>query len=147
MSHPADIVDYRFFFAANAGSKVTFTISSPTKHFTFKIKCMETPGRPNTLLLSVLNGQDNERSYAYVGIMKREARVPTIFSTRKSKVTLEAQSVQALLWTMRQIQEKKQLPEGYKAMHSGNCCRCGSKLTTPKSITLGIGPVCAASGW
>lgn len=146
MSHPADIIDYRFFFAPHAGTKVTFTISSPSQHFTFKIKCMETPGRPNTLLLSVMNGPDNERSYSYIGILKREASRPTIIPTRKSKVGLNAQSVRSLLWVMRQIQEKKTLPPGYKAMHSGNCCRCGRKLTTPESITLGIGPTCA-SGW
>lgn len=147
MSHPADIIDYRFFLAPHAGAKVTFTISSPTQHFTFKIKCMETQGRPNTLLISVMNGPDNENNYSYIGIIKREARTPTIIQTRKSKVGLEAQSVRALLWVMRHIQEKKPLPSGYKAMHSGNCCRCGRKLTTPESITLGIGPTCAASGW
>ena len=27
--------------------------------------------------------------------------------------------------------------------HIGKCCKCGRKLTDPKSIELGIGPECA----
>lgn len=151
MSNIAEITDYRWFLAPEVGHKATFTISSAAKHFTFVIKALPARSKPNakTLLLSVLTGSDNETSYSYVGILAQdEHRPPTIITTRGSKVTQDAQSVRSLLWTLNKIKLGQELPEGYSCQHSGKCCRCGRKLTTPESITLGIGPVCANNaGW
>ena len=147
----SEITTYRWFLATEVGHVATFTISSPSCHFTFKIKALSSLSKPNskTLLLSVMTGSDNESSYSYVGILvKDEIRPPAIISTKGSKVNQNAQSVRSLLWILNKIKLGLELPGGYHCQHSGKCCRCGRKLTTPKSITLGIGPVCAGlAGW
>lgn len=144
----ATVKDIRFFTAPQPkengeARRVTFTISSPDKHFTFKVTAV--PGQNNvgkTMFLSVMTGPDNESSYSYVGILGEDL---TIRPTRKSKVSMDAQSVRALLWVWRNFET---LPAGYEVRHSGKCARCGRKLTTPESIDMGVGPVCAAAmGW
>lgn len=149
--HIAEVTDYRWFLAPDVGHSATFTISSPDCHFTFKIKAMASRSKPNskTLLLSVMTGQDNESSFSYIGILvKDEIRPPAILSTKGSKVSQSAKSVRSLLWVLNKIKLGLELPEGYHCQHSGKCARCGRKLTTPESITLGLGPVCVGlSGW
>ena len=144
----APVTDLRFFTALEPTDqgkprKLTFTISSPTKHFTFRLKAVKGQyGGGKTLFLSVLTGPDNESSYSYVGILSQKGRIIT---TRNSKVGIDAQSVRSLVWMWNHIED---LPAGYEIRHSGKCCRCGRKLTTPESIEAGIGPVCAtAAGW
>lgn len=147
MSNTHTITDYKFFLAPKPGKSCTFTISSPTKHFTFKIsasKSLNDNGK--VLFLKVLTGPDNESSYSYVGILRQNVDFrPAIVPTRKSKVGMDAQSVKALLWVLRQIYFNKELPEGYDVLHSGHCAACGRKLTTPESIEMGLGPICAGN--
>jgi len=34
------------------------------------------------------------------------------------------------------------MPDNVEFYHSGNCAKCGRKLTTPESIKNGLGPIC-----
>jgi len=146
-NNTAPVTDRRFFAAPEPTEdgkprRVTFTISSPERHFTFKVTAKKDERRGKTLFLSVMTGPDNESSYSYVGILSQDLR---IIKTRNSKVSMESQSIRALLWVFRNLDN---LPAGYEVRHSGKCARCGRKLTTPESIDMGVGPVCAsAMGW
>jgi hypothetical protein len=48
----------------------------------------------------------------------------------------------ALDWYLKACQAKSDKANKATFYHSGICCRCGRELTTPESITKGIGPIC-----
>lgn len=124
-----------FALAGNA----TFTVVSKKSgtRFTFKV---EQPKETTPHFVSVLTGPQNESDYTFLGsIFDR-----SIFAHgTKSKIKRDAPSAQAFNWLWNKLRQEDKAPESCEIHHEGTCCRCGRKLTTPESITSGIGPECA----
>jgi hypothetical protein len=137
--------------------KCTFTVknSQNGNRFTFKINRPKTGDiknkndRRNALrFISVMTGPDNETNYKYFGTIKilndidfdGNQDFEYTFS-QKAKISKESQSVKVFEWFMHWLRRGK-LPEFIEIWNSGNCCKCGRKLTDPLSIELSIGPEC-----
>ena len=124
--------------------KATFTVSNAKgKHYTFKVvkkKRNESDG--HIWFASMLSGPDNESCYTYIGTVNEISGVPHL--TQKSKFSKSSQPYKVLRWALGVVWGRNKLPDGYKIQHAGKCGRCGRTLTTPESITRGIGPECLA---
>jgi len=92
-------------------------------------------------VVELLTGADNTSSYTSFGFLRDDKRVQ-LFRTKQNEhfLTLSKMLSQFIL-----LGDECQLARmGYTCMTSKLCRRCGRKLTTPESITAGIGPECAA---
>jgi hypothetical protein len=126
----------KYITAGNA----TFTLESPTgNRFTYKVTqksgTEDSPAGP-FYFVSVLAGPDNVTDYTYIGYIVHNK----FFWGAKSRLSAGVQSVRAFKWFYDRA--VKGNVEPVKVYHSGKCGRCGRKLTTPESITMGLGPVC-----
>lgn len=117
--------------------KATVTVKSTKTgaRFTFRVRAA-----PNGAVhfVDVLNGADNESSYAYLGCLRRDMYQ----HGRKSKVGDTAASVVAFKWVWQQL-ARGRMPSTLEIWHEGVCGRCGRKLTVPESVAAGLGPECA----
>lgn len=126
-----------------AGVAVFTVKSSSGEHFTFRVQKVDPSEEyPNTVwFASVLTGPNNEHDYTYVG--RVSASDLSVFPTRKSAYKPDSKVFRSLQWSLRVIDGKQDLPEGYSISSAGLCARCGRTLTTPKSIEEGFGPECS----
>ena len=132
------MISKNFLLAGNA----IFTVSNPQcKHYTFRVnKSKSTLTGDPVWFISVLTGPDNSNDYSYVGMVFSGG----VCLTRASKYTKDSMLYKVADWSVCGILSGgSQFPDGYSISHAGTCGRCGRKLTTPKSIELGLGPVCA----
>jgi hypothetical protein len=121
------------------GGKATFTLENTNtgNHLTFKVN---QPKEDGPHFVKVLTGPNNGSDYAFLG---------TIFSDgnyrhgKKSTIGQDARSAKTFTWFWGIINGGRELPAVVKFYHEGSCCRCGRPLTTPESVKLGMGPVCA----
>ena len=123
----------------------TVTVESPSgDHRTFRIKTQpdDASFAPGKRILSLFIGPDNTRDYQGFAFVNGGVRIWRRFGAenefiKNHKGLLYRSYVQVLLNV-----------EHYEAMgmrfHAeAKCRRCNKKLSTPESITNGIGPVCA----
>jgi hypothetical protein len=93
--------------------------------------------RQGTQIAAYLSGSDNEGDYtgfAFVSAGKIGMWKKFHSDTKLSKA----------LVTLLQADKERQADLGQAyALESGNCWRCGRKLTVPASINRGLGPICA----
>lgn len=116
------------------GGNATITIQNPSTGNRFTFKIQQTDFDDSVFFAKLLNGPDNENSYAYMGKIKNQ-----IFSlTKASRMTMDAPSIKALRWFMANINDPR-----IEVWHEGSCGKCGRKLTVPESIESGLGPICA----
>jgi hypothetical protein len=122
-------------FAGNA----TITIQSDLnkKWFTFKIKTSKKI-KNSPYFVSVLSGTNNDSDFTYIGTIRDK----TVHLTQKSKVTEKAESFRWFKYFIECVNSGK-IPETMLVYHSTHCSRCGKLLTTPESISTGIGPECS----
>lgn len=129
-------------FCLAGHATVTLRSQKTEKRYTFRInlcKDRET-GEPKGLwFVSLLDGPDNENDYQYVGVLD----VHGFRTTGKSRFAKDSQVVKGFEYFWRHICADH-MPPHMDVFHSGNCGRCGRKLTTPDSVTRGIGPICLA---
>ncbi len=137
----------QFILAGNA----TFTVTSKRTgaRFTFKVQKSKDGGRHYAKLLT---GPDNENNFQYFG---------TIFNASnfrhgnpdKTVITQNAPSAQAFAWLWQHLDNAPVKINGQvvdrpldlvEVHHEGKCCRCGRKLTVPRSVELGYGEECAS---
>lgn len=141
-----------------AGESV-FTVSNgEDRHFTFKVyKSKPSPQYPNPgYFAKVLTGPNNapgDGDYTYLGMVKvdrdRPLEVdPKVRLTGRSRYKDGDLPVVVLRWALRVIWQSAQgkyvLPEPFSIRHLDRCGKCGRPLTTPESLTCGLGPDCAA---
>jgi hypothetical protein len=122
--------------------KAVFTVHNANgTHYTYRITKGETSARyPDpAMFLSLLTGQDNEKDYTYLGIVRPNGAVAM---TRNSRMRSDSLPVKVAAWAIRTIREGKAIPEGYGILSDGRCGRCGRKLTVPASVYGGYGPEC-----
>lgn len=135
---PADAL--RFILAGRA--TVTLRSAKTGVRFTYKICAPKDDSETNPVrFVKLLSGPDNTADYTYLGTVFNGRNLRT---TAKSRVHADAPSFRALEWTLRKL-AAGELPESLEVYHEGRCGCCGRKLTTPESITRGLGPVCAAA--
>jgi hypothetical protein len=111
-----------------------FTVSREDgSHRTYKIN----DWKPDCMAISLLVGQDNTGDYMGIAGLATDGSVRPWRSYRGDVAELKA-DIAALLDPAAASEAGKRY-----AQESGNCYRCNRVLTTPESIALGIGPVCA----
>lgn len=94
-------------------------------------------GRAGNTYVKLLTGPDNEASYTYIGHIGRKG----VFVPKNAVSDLVTRCVLFLIAT--DDAERATAGMAY-ALESGNCFRCGRRLTVPASIHRGLGPDCAA---
>ena len=133
---PHSITDIHFFELG----KAIFTVANPSnEHYTYKIRKKIFDDKRTCWFIYLLTGPQNTNDYTYLGVY-----VPSIHGVRltaKSKYTEDSKPVKVLKWALTRVANNN-LPVGYKIQHEGRCGRCGRTLTTPESISRGIGPEC-----
>ena len=92
----------------------------------------------------VLAGPDNEHDYKYLGaIWPDNVDGWKLRLSGKSLWGWNDRVTVAVDWFLGYIEAGRDLPDGVEFKHAGKCGRCGRTLTTPESIEMGLGPVCA----
>jgi hypothetical protein len=141
----------------------TFTLVSKStgRRFTYKVNSATKDRNQNwstnnqnrdLFFVSVLTGSDNESSYQYIGMLRRnghdnnDTRFPFIYGGAKAKVRRDANSVKGFEWFWSRMEAFANVDGLMEFWHEGKCGRCGRKLTVPSSIESGIGPECANKG-
>lgn len=124
-----------FMLAGNA--TLTLESSVTWKHYTYKIKKIRDDGP--VYYVSLLNGEDNQTSYCYIGIYDSISNKFKI--TNKSKMTYNSTPVKAFMYFIRGFNDNT-FPKNLNVYHENKCGRCNRKLTTPESIKSGFGPEC-----
>ncbi|KKK64258.1 hypothetical protein LCGC14_2986030 [marine sediment metagenome] len=134
LADPAATV--RFMLAGKA--HVTFQSRKTGTRFTYRIN--ETPpwhsGKRQPLhFVAVLTGPDH---YEYLGCVY-DCRAYS--HGRASRIDRNAPSAVAFMWVWSRLTAGEMHPE-LAVYHEGRCGRCGRRLTTPESISIGLGPKC-----
>jgi len=127
----------RFLFAGN--TTITLKSEKSGNHYTYKVRVAKKDDITAPFFVSVLTGLDNYSSYSYIGILSSDKK--SFRLTQKSKVNKDAISFKAFDYFFKQIM-KNELNDDLSVYHEGVCGRCGRKLTTPRSIEIGLGPIC-----
>jgi len=127
------IATKQFITAGNA----TFTTTSKRtgQRFTYKVR---QPKADAPHFVSLLSGPDNESDYQFLGTIFPDGKY---FHGRKSRISPSAPSAVAFAWLWENI--NRDMSKAVEIHHEGKCCRCGRKLTVPRSVELGCGPECA----
>ena len=127
--------------------KATFTLESVRtgRWFTYQIKKKVFKKEVNGedvenifYFVSILTGADNESSYTYMGTINTNFY---LISTKKSKIGKDTLSYKALNFFTSLLRTGK-LHEEINFYHKGKCGKCGRTLTTPESVSTGLGPIC-----
>jgi hypothetical protein len=126
----------RFVFGGNA----TFTVvnTDTNKWFTFKVR--QPKGNDDVFFVSVLTGSDNSNSYSFLGTYFTESN--SYRYSKKSSIGYSEQSSKVILWFFSKFIECEEKYPTVQVFHEGKCGSCGKKLTTPKSLKSGLGPIC-----
>ena len=119
--------------------KATFTVDNGKgTHYTFKIAEKIFLNSMNTQRYLFVRMLTEAKKYTYLGTFQ----YGVCKVTKKSKLKSDSKPVQVFNWAVEQISSQANLPNGYSIKHSGKCGKCQRKLTTPKSLATGLGPVC-----
>lgn len=145
MSQLHSVEDVAKFITAG---KATLTLKSKKtgSHFTYKV-CKpvdKETGKVNhdasVCFVKLLCGPENTTDYQFLGTVFTKSK--TFKVSEKSRISAASPGSRAFDWTVQKVLCEGVLPETVEVYHSGNCGRCGRKLTTPESVTRGIGPEC-----
>lgn len=126
----------RFLLAGDA--HVTFQSRRTGTRFTYRVRLAEPrPGddRAPPHFVHVLTGPDE---YSYLGCIFEGQKFRR---TSGSRIAEGAPSSVAFAWVWRTLSGGRMHPE-LGVWHEGRCGRCGRRLTTPRSLTVGLGPIC-----
>lgn len=134
--HPARLttVEAVKTFALAGNATLTLKSLQTGTRFTYRIRL----SKDGTIFfVALMNGADNERSFQYLGTIRREVYA----HGRKSKIGRDAKSAKAFDWFWKSV-ARRHLPACVEVWHEGRCGRCNRKLTVPESIASGFGPEC-----
>lgn len=130
-------VTVRFMLAGNA--HVTFQSRRTGTRFTYRVEAAHGEGafRASGVshFVSVLTGSDH---YDYLGCVYHRR---FFGHGAKSRIAKSAPSAVAFAWVWRTLTGGK-MHEQLAVYHEGRCGKCGRRLTTPRSIETGLGPIC-----
>jgi len=134
--------------------KATFTLKIPAdfakmhgckEHYTFRVDFVPANGKyGDTWFVKLLSGPDNTSDYQLFGMLDPSTGSMTL--TRRTTMTNESWPVKFARRIFARVADDSLdviFDAGFSIMHAGKCGRCGRKLTTPKSLEIGLGPTCA----
>jgi Family of unknown function (DUF6011) len=129
-------------FATAGNATITLESIKTGVHYTYKVresKAVENSTKAPVHFVSLLTGPDNENDFKYLGLIVPNRYLLTI--TKASKLSTGSAPVLAFnyFWS----RPDGAIPSQLAVYHSGRCGRCNRTLTTPESITRGIGPDCS----
>lgn len=119
----------------------TYTIvMADGSHVTLKLEWPEFGDfGPKTLMVSYMCGADNEHDFAGFAFVKDDNTIK-VWSKFVGQDKLVREK--AALLVLFSAADPIKYGEAY-SLESGNCFRCGRKLTVPASLHRGLGPECA----
>jgi hypothetical protein len=136
---PIHIYDPSMAKAYMLGGFAIFTVSSikTGKFYTYK----------------VIRYKKNSRVY-FVGVLTEGNKYRYVCSIIDGKlfkhkstspsVPIDSMHVRIFAWVYGALNKTTiEMPKGLLFYHHGHCCCCGRRITDPKSINSGVGPVCA----
>lgn len=113
------------------------TIKNPKtgNHRTFLIKTQKKDAKfmPGERIIHLLTGSDNTKDYTSFGILKDD-KVVLWKRYRNSDV---------YLWYKKFFENFDRMQEKLEINFEGKCRVCNRPLTTPDSVSSGIGPICS----
>lgn len=115
-----------------------YTVQGNTSHRTIRLTTIKDKSDGVKQWLSYLNGPDNTGDYTSIGTV--HGNEVKLFRKNEGKYT---DIVAATRYVIKNINRLGEFGKNY-ATRSGNCYRCNRLLTTPESVALGLGPICAA---
>lgn len=122
------------------GGRAIFTVDNGKgEHYTFRVRKHK---ESMPFFVALLTGPNNLRDYTYIGVLNENTGEVRL--TMRSRYREDTLAVKVVRWALAIIWGGHQLPEGYSIRHEGRCGCCGRTLTTPDSLTRGIGPECAS---
>jgi hypothetical protein len=143
--------------AENWTSKAVTLVSERTgTRYTYRVARPPGQDAERPWLVSLLTGQDNENDYTYLGLLRpigisalvvaEDAEWPLVnlHHTPKSAFAATSAPYRAFGFLTDHVLGRARIPAALQVWHEGRCGRCGRKLTTPESVLLGLGPVCAS---
>lgn len=147
----APVRSTKFIGAGNATFTVEVSADFAAKHhcqpwYTYNVSLWpadENPMGRDVWNVSLLSGPNNTADYTYLGQLNPNNG--DVRLTKSSRLTVASWPVRILrrvLFRLFADQMDQVTAAGWDLKHAGRCCRCGRKLTTPRSVETGIGPVC-----
>jgi len=133
VEHKLEKTDAKNFVLAG---KAHFTLLSGVTgtHYTYKVNKHKTD---DIYFIKLLVGNNNDSDYQYIAFFRGDdMRVRT---SSKSRMRADSKPVRAIQYL---IENFDNLSPQLSIFHMCKCGRCGRTLTTPESITRGIGPEC-----
>lgn len=124
----------QFMLAGNA----IVTFQGRRERFTYRVQSAKSAGGAPSHFVALLTGPDNSRSYEYLGCIYQSRAYA---HGRNSKIPQSAMAAVAFTWVWRTLSGGNMHPE-LGVWHEGRCGKCGRRLTTPRSILIGLGPTC-----
>lgn len=127
-------------FTLAGHAKITLESLRTGKWYTYQVnqaKDRETGELQPRWFVALLSGPNNDGDYTYLGMLDSNG----FRLTQASKLKADSLPVRGFQFFWRHIEADK-MPAEMEVRHSGHCGRCGRTLTTPESITRGIGPDC-----
>lgn len=124
---------------------------------TFRVRKAEDvdgSGRPHGYYVDLLTGPNNTEDYRYLCFMwiTASANCETELHVKLNKQKWGEEAFLVFEWLakrinavciFKRIDAQKSFEAQSEFFHEGRCGVCGRTLTTPESIELGIGPICA----
>lgn len=126
-----------FIFGGNA--HFTLVSERTGRRFTYRAR---TNAAGRLIFVDLLTGSDNDNDYSFAGTVRSADPYEFRYSD-KSTIAPDAAGITAITWLFTRLRYERPITKGTQFWHDGHCARCGRRLTTPESIELGIGPVCA----
>lgn len=115
------------------GSRMTFQVNKLPDHK------KHSKSDPDIWFVRYMDGNDNLRSYSFIGSIRfNEGNIQFNWS-KKSKYTIDSRPVKSFAWFIMNVAS---LPDQIQFWHEGRCGRCNRTLTVPHSIETGYGPEC-----
>jgi hypothetical protein len=111
---------------------------------TFRVSAAE--DKNDFWFVGLLTGSDNTSDYKYLGALFIKSVGPDAgaLGFKLNKQGWGEEAAKAFAWLLRSIDKgDAQFFDDAEFFHEGRCGKCGRALTTPESITLGLGPICA----
>lgn len=131
-------LEHRIDFSKLLLGDAIFTLRSKKtgSHFTYRLE-----KKSNILyFLSVMCSPDNTAQFGYLGVYRPDKK-STDFSGLcfglKSRISAFSKQWLAIKYLFDHPET-----DLIEIFHEGRCMKCGKRLTTPRSIEIGIGPKC-----
>lgn len=134
--------------AMNAG-RATITLVSVASgaRYTYRVERFPkgAPARfgASDRVVLLLTGPNNASDYTRVGHLRTGPGGAVFRPVKGARMHHDAPPLAAMTWAVRVLQRGGTMPAGLEVYHDGTCARCRRILTTPESVSRGLGPECA----